>query len=408
MLRLILIFVLLTVLPSAAQNEGQAAQPPPPSGPRIERGVGGIVMIRGGKRPPPAAAKTEAEAEATKAEAAKAEAPKSASRASTSSSSYGVGGGRAPSPESVERESSNGDSKTVTSLRNLNGRRIPYLSEEEKVISKGGGQEVSERRTQRYDANGNPTQQELVRREVRTLRDGTVETVETLYVQNMNGRLEPAERRVERTKEQGETTTRTVTSESPSINGRFRPFVQERSVEKRQGEDSAQVETVRYQPDSQGRLQPTAREQTTMSKSGSTSTTETQVYEKTGFSDRMDLTSRTVGTMVEQADGSASEKIETYGFQTASGPSNVNANGRPRLQEVVQRETSVDANGVMRERTTVRARSTADPTRMDRPSVVERVSRPRADGETVETQVYEQSLNGRLTPTQVVVEERKK
>jgi len=406
--RLILIFLLLTALPLSAQNAGQAAEPPPPSGPRIERSVGGIVMIRGGKRPKPAAKEAEAKAEGEETEAAKAEEPKQPSRVNSSGSSYGVGGGRAPTPESVERQNSNGDSKTVTSLRNLNGRRIPYLAEEEKVISKSAGQEVSERRTQRYDANGNPTQQELVRKEVRTMRDGTVQTTETLYIQNMNGRLEPSERRVTSEKEQGQTTTRTVTNESPSINGRFRPFSQERSVEKHQGEDSAQIETVRYQPDSQGRLQPTAREQTTMSRSGSTSKTETQLFEKTGFSDRLDLTQRTVGTIVERADGSASEKIETYGFQTASGPSNVNANGRPRLQEVVQRETSVDAKGVMRERTTVQARSTTDPTRMDRPSVVERVSRPRPDGETVETQVYEQSLNGRLAPTQVVVEERKK
>ena len=62
----------------------------------------------------------------------------------------------------------------------------------------------------------------------------------------------------------------------------------------------------------------------------------------------------------------------------------------------------------MRERSSVRSRDVAESSKFAAAQVSEKVTRPSADGETVRTETYERSVNGRMRPAGVTVEEVKK
>jgi hypothetical protein len=121
----------------------------------------------------------------------------------------------------------------------------------------------------------------------------------------------------------------------------------------------------------------------------------------------MGLSARKVGRLTEHPDGSRTEKVETYGFQTGSGATNFNAS-RPQLQEVVDRSTTVGAGGEVRETTQVKKLGVADTTALTAGPTTEVVVRPTAGGEDRRTEVYEQGVNGRRNATRVIVEKIEK
>ena len=205
---------------------------------------------------------------------------------------------------SDESTSATGGQKTQT-LQSISKREVPYLSEREEIVSQTKTAKTVERTTQRYDAEGNPTRQEMIREEVKKLPDGTIVTTATTFVENINGRMEAVERTVSREKESGNRIQRTVTVERPSINGGYQTYTREESVETRQGDASAQIETVRKVDNGGGRLIESGREETVMSQSGDTATTEKIVWERDGLTSKMVEASKTVGTLITRADRSS-------------------------------------------------------------------------------------------------------
>jgi putative tricarboxylic transport membrane protein len=112
---------------------------------------------------------------------------------------------------------------------------------------------------------------------------------------------------------------------------------------------------------------------------------------------------------IEGPDGSATETIQIYGSgRSGGGASDANATTGLRLEQSVQRNVTVGANGEKVETTTTQGRGIADPSQLSQRGVVKKVSRPSGEGETVETNVYEQGVNGALRPTQTTVEQVKK
>ncbi len=408
---LFLIAVSACLLMAAPQEKEPAAQEPaslPP--PRITRS-NGVVTIRGTTAQAPRLEPKAEEAPAAEASEAKAaepkkpEPPKPPRRVSSATATLDPNGRQQRSGRQVVVERNNGVTSTTDTIRNSNGRRVPYISEEKREISSGagGGPRITEERTQRYDTAGNPSQQELVRTEERKLPGGVVERTQVLYRENLNGRMEPVERSVEVVKESGPVTTTTKRVETPSVNGRFETILREESTERREGENKATMETVRSASFG-GRMQVVAREESTMVKTGSVAKTETEVYERQPGSGEIELARRSVGTLEEREDGSTVEKVETYGFRTAGGARNVNAT-RPALQEVVERRKTVQADGSVRERESVRGLSPSAPGQMGAPTVTETVITPTAGGEQVRTNVYEQGVNGRMRATQSTVQQ---
>jgi hypothetical protein len=127
------------------------------------------------------------------------------------------------------------------------------------------------------------------------------------------------------------------------------------------------------------------------------------VYERNAATNQLGLTARKVGRLTENADGSQTEKVETYGFKTGSGATNLNAT-RPELQEVMDRHTTVGASGEVHETTRVQQRGVADTSRLTTGPTTEVVVRPTDDGQSRRTEVFEQGVNGRRNVTRVVVE----
>ncbi len=312
-MRLVLLILVSVCLLWAAPQEKEAAaeEPAPLPPPRITRS-NGVVTIRGttsqAPRPEPKAEEAPAgegaEAPEAKPEQKEPEPPKPPRRVSSSSSQLDANGRQRSSGRQVVVERKDGVTSTTDTIRNSNGRRVPYITEQKREISSGagGGPKVTEQRTQRYDTAGRPSQQELVRTEERKLPGGAVERTEVVYRENLNGRMEAVERTVEVVKESGAVTTTTKRVEKPSVNGRFEAVLREESTERREGENKATLEKVKSASFG-GRMQVVEREQSTMTKTGAVAKTETEVYERQPGSGQIELSSRSGGTLEERADG---------------------------------------------------------------------------------------------------------
>ncbi|MBI1357093.1 MAG: hypothetical protein GC160_22355 [Acidobacteria bacterium] len=403
-----LIVVFVATAAAAGQQSNQEAPAPPPP-PRVQRS-GGVTVIRGSTTqvPRPPAEKAEATAgEASGSDAKPAPAPKPPRNVQSSGTSLDSNGRQRQGlmADSVSR--TDGTTAHTRTLQSINGRTVPYITEKEtKLPTTGGGPAVSEKRIQRYDPNGRPSQQELVRTEERKLPGGAVERVETVYREDLNGKMQAVEKTISTTSEKGSVKTTTKQTEKPSINGRFEPFLREESTERKISDTQATVETVR-KAGLGGGLEVVAREESTMTKDGDVATTETKRYERQPMSGDMALASRSVGRLEERSDGSVVEKVETYGYKTAGGAINLNAT-RPTLQEVTERRQTTDADGTVHEKITTRGLDNANTTQLGPPTIKEAVTKPTADGAEVRTEVYEQSVNGRMRPTQVSVQKIEK
>jgi hypothetical protein len=403
------VLLMLAIAPAlpGQSSEGETRQPP-----RVEQLSNGVILVRGSSPAPKAPAKTEETTpEATAKEAAPAEEaekkaapePPKPPRQVESNAVVVLPNGATRNEnvtDTVRR--SDGVVEAIKTLENINGRSVPYLTDREEMISASAGGEVKERRVQRYDASGQPTHQELTRIETRKMPDGTVVKTETLYQESLNGRMEAIERKTTRESTSGAVTRTTSSTEAPSVNGGFQTILREESVERKIGENRAERETTKSARVGSS-LAVVAREQSEMTKSGATSTTQTTVYERNPATNQLSLSARKVGRLTENADGSQTEKVETYGFKTGSGATNLNAT-RPELQEVVNRSVTVGANGEVRETTRVQQRGVADTTSLTAGPTTEVVVSPTADGESRRTEVYEQGVNGRRNTTRVIVE----
>jgi hypothetical protein len=291
-------------------------------------------------------------------------------------------------------------------VKSINGRTVPYLTEDERVVSTSKDLKVTERVRQRYDATGRPAGQDSERIEERKLPDGTVETTTTVYTADLNGRMQPAERRIVRMKETGGETRTLTTTQATSASGGFRTIVEEESIERREGEHAGTVETTKKTLQGGSGLQVTSREQTAMRVENGVAVTETQTFERSPATADMELSIRTVGKLTERPDGSSTETVETYGFDAGSGR-NVNAT-RMELQSLQSSQTTVSSDGTVSEKISYKERSAVNPREFAAETLTQKVSKPTADGESVRTDVYEKGVNGRMTATESLIEKIEK
>ncbi|HUG81705.1 MAG TPA: hypothetical protein VML01_08575, partial [Bryobacterales bacterium] len=342
------------VAPAHAQAQGEQskesqAEQPPPSAPTVTRSTGGIIVVTGaGSGSPPV--KVEA---AEKKEEAVAEAPaeKEADPAtaapvvpkSTTVSSYTYGPDGQKRAEAIQSAgSADADSsQTTRTLTNIHGREVPYLTESSNVLKSTPGNEVVEKRLHRYDTNGNPTSQQLVREEQRRLPDGSIEKTITTYESDINGLMNAVQRVVETQKITGNVTRTTVTAERPDFNKRLKTYERTQSEREQHTDDSGKVKTVRQADNGLGRLIEVERSESVMSRSGDAATTETKVWQRSVVNqDKFELTARTVGKLVEKPNGTATETVEVYAASVDGSANNLNNTGEFDLQERIQRETT--------------------------------------------------------------------
>jgi hypothetical protein len=367
--------------------------------------VAQVQVIKGSSRPEPPPAAAPAGETAPAAEEAKPPAdPRE--RRQQERVVYQSGGQSRPDSVSVQRSVNAGTKSLAQRVKSINGREVPYLTENERVVSESAGLKVTERTRQRYDATGSPASQDSERVEERKLPDGTVETTTTVYTADINGRMNPAERRIVRMKKTGNQTRTVTTTQTTGSSGGFQTIVEEESVEQREGEHAGTVETTKKTLQAGSGLQVTSREQTVMRVDKGVAITETQTFERSPATAELELSKRTVGKLTERPDGSSSETVETYGFNAGSGV-NLNAT-QMELQSVQTSQTSVSRDGTVNEKISYKERSAANPREFTAETLTQKVSKPTADGESVRTDVYEKGVNGRMTATESLIEKVEK
>jgi len=306
--------------------------------------VAQIQILRGSSKPPTPPAAVE---EAAPAEEAKPAADPRESR-QQERLIYNSSGARVLTG-ATEQGSVNGGTKSLAQrVKSINGHSVPYLTENERVVSTSKDLKVTERVRQRYDATGRPAGQDSEKIEERKLPDGTIETTTTVYTADLNGRMQPAERRIVRMKVAGGETRTVTTTQATSASGGFQTIVEQESIERREGEQAGTVETTRKTLQGGSGLQVTSREQTVMRMEKSVAVTETQTFERSPTTPDLELSKRTVGKLTERPDGSTAETVETYGFDSGSGR-NVNAT-RMELQSVQSSQTTVSSDGTVSEK----------------------------------------------------------
>lgn len=319
---------------------------------------------------------------------------------------YQSGGQSRPAQATVERSVNGGTKSLAQRVKSINGRTVPYLTENERVVSTSKDLKVTERTRQRYDATGRPAGQDSERVEERKLPDGTVETTTTVYTADLNGRMQPAERRVVRMKEANGETRTVTTTQTTSPTGGFRTIVEEESIARREGENAGTVETTRKTLQGASGLEVTSREQTVMRVENGVAVTETETFERSPSTAALELSKRTVGKLTERPDGSSSETVETYGLDAGSGR-NVNAT-RMELQAVQTSQTTVAADGTVNERISYKERSAVNSREFNAEMLTQKVSKPTPDGQSVRTDIYEKGVNGRMTATESLIEKVEK
>jgi hypothetical protein len=369
--------------------------------------VAQIQIIRGSSKPPapPAAAEKPAEQAAPAKEEAK-PAPDPRERREQERVVYQSGGQSRPAQATEQRSVDGGTKSLAQRVKSINGRTVPYLTENERVVSTSKNLKVTERTRQRYDATGHPAGQDNERVEERKLPDGTVETTTTVYTADLNGHMQPSERKIVRAKETNGETRTTTTTQATSSSGGFQTIVEEESVEQHDGENSGTVQKTKKTLQGGSGLQVTAREETVMRKENGVAVTETQTFERSPTTAAMELAKRTVGRLTEHPDGSSSETVETYGFDAGSGR-NVNAT-RMALQSVSNSQTTVSSDGTVNEKISYKERSAVNSGEFNAETVTQKVSKPTPDGESVRTDVYEKGVNGRMAATETLIEKVEK
>lgn len=369
--------------------------------------VAQIQIIRGSSKPPePPAAEAPAGEAATAAEEEAKPAAPVRERSRQERVVYQSGGQSRPDSGTVER-TVNGITKSLAQrVKSINGRTVPYLTENERVVSDSQDLKVTERTRQRYDATGRPAGQDSERIEERKLPDGTVETTTTVYTADLNGRMQPAERRIVRSKETGGETRTVTTTQATSAGGGFQTIVEQESIEQREGEHAGTIETTTKRLRGGSGLQVTSREETVMRVENGVAVTETQAFERSPVTADLELSKRIVGKLTERPDGSSTETVETYGLDAGAGR-NVNAT-RLELQAVQTSQTTVAADGTVNERISYKERSAVNAREFVAETQTQKVSKPTADGESVRTDVYEKGVNGRMTATESVIEKIEK
>ncbi len=292
-------------------------------------------------------------------------------------------------------------------LRDVNGRPVTTRATQERVVSVQGDNRVSERVVQRFDPGGRPNGKLVARIETSRAADGSLMTVETIYEQDLNGRMQLAERRTTTESKAPTGGTTSIVVERPSLEGPVQVVERTDRVDtKRSDAVTESVSTLR-RIDGNGRLEERQREAAVITKSGSVTNRETKQWEfqPTG---KVEFVGRSVSNITDRPDGSQVEDTEVYATRIAGTTPDLNRPGIPTLEQKVRREKKVRPDGRVVETTSAQIRRVAEPDRLSGLIVTEQVTTPNPQGQTVEITLTERDANGRMQLVQKSVEEQKK
>ena len=254
---------------------------------------------------------------------------------------YDINGRRVEGPRAVSGKL-DGGSYRIESAPSINGRVTPLERVEERVIEQDGSRRVVERLIRRYDPNGNPGLTDKIRIEERKNPDGATSTETLTWREDINGRLQLAERARGETRPAGDAVSSDLSIERPSLNGAFET-VEKRSAAERKTGQSVHQETVTWRRDAGGRLSEALRQVTERTEQNGRAT-ENQAQYEPGPAGRLELTSQTVSRSVKSADGSERTELDVYRVWVPGRP----VAEQPRMieQQLVERRPGADGTVV--------------------------------------------------------------
>jgi hypothetical protein len=249
------------------------------------------------------------------------------------------------SPGSVER---------IETVRNLDGRRIPVESVEDKVVSESGGVKIIERLVKRYDANGRPGPPEKVHIEESKNADGSVNTAISIMRADINGTYTVAERSLTDSKKSGDTTTSTTVIQRPTVNGSLE-VVEKKELVKRESPGGSESQNLTVlQRDMNGRFDETAKQVLEKTVVNGRTLENVATYEATNG--QMQLIRQTVS---QEVTGSNQKEVDVFEVGQAGRA----GDSRPQLRERKLIEKTPTANGAV-ERISLRRPLESDPNRL--------------------------------------------
>lgn len=312
-----------------------------------------------------------------------------------------------PGDTGVREVRKDGAIERQETLRDVNGRPVTTRATQERVVSAQGDNRVSERVVQRFDPGGRPTGKIVARIETSRAADGSLVTVETIHEQDLNGRMQLAERRTTTESKAPSGVTASIVVERPSLEGPVRVVERTDRVETKRSDSVTDSVTTVRRIDGSGRLEERQREAAVITKSGSVTNRVTNQWEfqPTG---KLEFVGRSVSNITDRPDGSQVEDTEVYATRIAGTTPDLNRPGVPTLEQKVRREKKVRPDGRVVETTSAQIRRVAEPDRLSGLIVTEQVTTPNAQGQTVEITLQERDANGRMQLVQKSVEEQKK
>ncbi len=242
----------------------------------------------------------------------------------------------------------------IETVRNLNGRRVPVESVEDKVVSESGGVKIIERLVKRYGADGRPGPPEKVHIEERKNADGSVNTATSVMRADINSTYVVAERSLTESKKSGDTTTASTVIQRPTLNGSLE-IVEKKELVKRESPGGSESQNLTVlQRGINGRFGETAKQVLEKTVADGRTVENIAVYEATNG--QMQLVRQTVSREVT---GSNQKEVDVFEV----GQAGREGGSRPQLREQRLVEKTPAANGTV-ERISIRRPLDSDPNRL--------------------------------------------
>ncbi|MBL0160638.1 MAG: hypothetical protein IPP47_26680 [Bryobacterales bacterium] len=233
-----------------------------------------------------------------------------------------------------------GDSRSNETFRNLNGRRVPFESSEEKVIRNEGGVRIVERISRRFDPNGNPLPPEKSVSETTTRPDGSVAEKVTTYRGDINGALQPVERTTAEIRKAGNTTQREMAIERKTLNGGFET-VERRIASEAATKDASERNETTYARDANGRFVEAWRTVVKATISGNEVREQTDEYDA-ATTGQLQLARQAIARTVKDPSGVERREVDVFGPAAQGRPIDANSPAQLRERQIFTTRPSSD------------------------------------------------------------------
>lgn len=224
-----------------------------------------------------------------------------------------------------------GQGYQAETIRDLNGRRVPVESVEERVVRREAGLQLVERLIRRYSPDGQPLPPEKVLVETVSRPDGSVRETTTIYRGDLNGALRPAERILTETRRNQGITVSETRVERAGLSGGFL-LVEKRSATEvvRAGNQASERDETVFVPDANGRLIPAQRRVVRSRERDGTLQQQADEYEA-ATTGALRLSRQLVSVTRKNPDGSEETVVDVYGVNAPGRP--IEPGAAPQLRE---------------------------------------------------------------------------